>query len=148
MRHSIVAALAFSFTATSALASGVVVPIDEARTVTFVRNVSIVYIGNSAIAEVTMVDARHGVVLGKAYGTTNVIALDTTGHEVSNVPVSVAETRGATVTLFKGVGQMTMSCGGPRCEVAPTPGDFKYKEDLLDVSQHHDLGVKSASVSP
>ena len=145
MRHCLATAFAFTLTATSALASGVTVPIEEVRTVTFGKAVATVYVGNPSIADVNMVDSRHGFVLGKSYGTTNVIALDSEGREISNVPVSVSETRGSTVTVFHGPAQVTMSCGGPRCEMAPTPGDAAYKDRIGDVAAHHDVGTKSAT---
>ena len=132
----------------SALAAGVTVPMDEARTITFTKAVTTVYVGNPTIADVNMVDPHHAFVLGKDFGTTNVIALDATGREVSNIYVSVAENRGAAVTLFRGNNQVTMACGGPRCQISPTPGDAKYKDDLGDVSAHHDLGTKSGSAQP
>jgi Flp pilus assembly secretin CpaC len=141
-------AFAFALTTASAWAANVTVPIDEVRTVTFGRSVNTVYVGNPSIADINMIDSRHGFVLGKAYGTTNVIALDSAGHQVANIPVSVAETRGTTVTMFRGAAQMTLSCGGPRCEVAPTPGDASYKDQLSDIVAHHDVGTKSASIQP
>ena len=147
MRRSI-AALAFALTATSALAGVVVVPIDEARTVTFPRPVATVFVGNPAIADINMVDSHHAFVLGKAYGNTNIIALDTNGHEVSSTIVSVMENRGSLVTVFHGAGQQTMACAGPRCEISPTPGDAKYKDDLDDVNKHHETGTKSAMAQP
>ena len=148
MRRSVPLVFTFGLLSTQAFAAGVAVPMDEVRTVTFGRPVSTVYVGNSVIADVNMIDSRHAFVLGKAYGTTNIIALDSAGHEVSNTYVSVSETRGATVTLLKGSAQTTLSCGGPRCEVSPTPGDAKYKDDIGDVSAHHDLGTKTASSTP
>jgi Flp pilus assembly secretin CpaC len=144
MRHASAALLAVCLSSSSALAAGVVVPIDEVRTVTFLKPAATIYVGNSEIADVNMIDSRHAFVLGKAFGTTNVIALDRTGREVSNVFVSVSENRGAAVTLFRGGAQVTMACAGPRCQVSPTPGDAKYKDDLGDISAHHDLGTKSA----
>jgi len=146
MRHSLAAAFALTLTTAAAWASDVTVPIDEVRTVTFGRPVTTVYVGNPSIADINMIDARHGFVLGKSFGTTNVIALDGTGHQVANIPVSVAENRGATVTMFRGAARTTLSCGGPRCEVAPTPGDALYKDQLGDVAAHQDLGTKSASL--
>jgi Flp pilus assembly secretin CpaC len=145
MRHSIVAALAFGLVSSQAFAAGMTVPMDEVRTLTFGKPIATVYVGNSVIADVNMVDSRHAFVLGKAFGTTNVIALDSTGRQVANVYITVHETRGATVTLLKGSAQMTLSCGGPRCEVSPIPGDAKYGADLGDVAAHHDLGMKTAS---
>ncbi len=148
MRLSI-AALSFALMSTSALAGGgVVVPIDQARTVTFKHPVATVFVGNPAIADINMVDSHHAFVLGKAYGNTNIIALDGNGREISNTVVSVMENRGATVTVFHGAGQQTMACAGPRCEVSPTPGDAKYKDDVADVGAHHELGTKSAMAQP
>jgi Flp pilus assembly secretin CpaC len=144
MRYAI-AALAFGLIATPALASNsVAVPMDEVRTVTFARPVATVYMGNSSIADVNLIDNRHAFVLGKVFGTTNLIALDAYGREVSNTYVSVPETRGATVTLFRGNTQATLSCGGPRCNVAPIPGDTGYKDKVGDVEAHHELGSKQA----
>ena len=138
------AALVFSLFSTSAMAAGLTVPMDEVRTVTFSKPVTTVYMGNSVIAEVNMIDSRHAFVLGKGFGTTNLIALDQYGREVANTFVSVAETRGSTVTVFRGAGQVTLACAGPRCQVSPIPGDAKYKDDLSDVAAHHDLGTKTA----
>jgi len=149
MRRTALAALVFSLVGTSALAAGgIIVPMDEVRTVTFLRPAATVYVGNPEIADVNMVDAHHAFVLGKAFGTTNVIALDNTGREVSNTYVSVSENRGSAVTLFRGPAQVTMACGGPRCQISPTPGDAHYKDDISDVGAHHELGAKSGSPQP
>ena len=145
MRYTFAIAIALGLSATQALAAGTVsVPMDEVRTVTFPRPVTTVFMGNSTIADVNLVDSRHAFVLGKVFGTTNLIALDSGGHEVANVYVAVPETRGSTVTVFHGVQQVTMSCGGPRCNVSPIPGDNDYKNRLQDVEMHHELGAKQA----
>ena len=144
MRQTLAAALVLGLCTTSALAGTVSVPMDEVRTVTFPRPVTVVYMGNSTIADVNLVDSRHAFVLGKVFGTTNLIALDAKGREVSNTFVAVPETRGATVTVFRGAAQLTMSCGGPRCNISPVPGDAGYKDHLADVEAHHDAGTKAA----
>jgi hypothetical protein len=149
MRRSFAAAFALVLTSQTALAAnGVLVPMDEARTVTFTKPAVTVYVGNPSIADVNMVDPHHAFVLGKEFGTTNVIALDQTGHEIANIYVSVSENRGSAVTLFRGPAQVTLACGGPRCQRSPTPGDEKYKEDADQISTHHDLGSKSGSSQP
>jgi Flp pilus assembly secretin CpaC len=144
MRHTLAAAAVFGLCATQALAGTVSVPMDEVRTVTFPRPVTTVFMGNSTIADVNLIDSRHAFVLGKVFGTTNLIALDSTGREVSNTYVAVPETRGATVTVFRGGAQLTLSCGGPRCNVSPVPGDAGYQDKLHDVEAHHELGAKQA----
>ncbi|MBL6852234.1 MAG: pilus assembly protein N-terminal domain-containing protein [Alphaproteobacteria bacterium] len=144
MRLTIATAFVFGLSVSQAFAGTVSVPMDEVRTVTFPRPVATVYMGNSTIADVNLIDSRHAFVLGKVFGTTNLIALDSSGHEVSNVYVAVPETRGSTVTVFHGVQQVTMSCGGPRCNVSPVPGDAGYKDRIGDVEAHHELGAKQA----
>src|SRR6202012_3369603 len=75
--------------ATPALASGVTVTLDEVRTITFGAPVTTVYVGNPAIADINMIDARHAFVQGKSYGSTNIIAINHDGAQVSNTRVSV-----------------------------------------------------------
>jgi len=123
----------------------VVVPLDEARTVTFPRPVATVFVGNSTIADINMIDSRHAFVLGKAFGNTNFIALDNTGHQISNTIVSVTENHGSLVTVFHGPGQQTLACAGPRCQEAPTPGDAGYKDKVDDVGKHSEMGSKAAT---
>jgi Flp pilus assembly secretin CpaC len=146
MRHSIAAALAFGLLSTSALAGGVSVPMDEVRTVTFTKPVTTVYVGNPSIADVNMIDSRHAFLLGKSFGSTNIIALDSAGREVSNVPVNVSAGHGggSTVTLTKGTAQTTLACSGARCEAAPQPGDSNFSGIMGDIEKHMDLGTKTA----
>jgi Flp pilus assembly secretin CpaC len=140
--------IAFAFAAAAALsggqalAGGVAVPMDEVRTVAFAKPVATVYVGNPAIADINMIDARHAFVLGKSFGTTNIIALDNSGHEVANTFVSVSGSNGSMVTLMKGATQTTFSCTGKRCEVAPLPGDARYGDVSGDFTKHQDMGVK------
>jgi hypothetical protein len=140
--------VAAGLTGGHALAGGVAVPLDEVRTVAFAKPVTTVYVGNPSIADINMIDARHAFVLGKRFGTTNIIALDNTGHEVANTYVSVSGSNSATVTLTKGgtgstpATQTTLSCSGSRCEVAPVPGEARYSTVMGDASVHEQMGSK------
>jgi Flp pilus assembly secretin CpaC len=144
MRRSIAAAFAVAagLVGNQALAAGVSVPMDEVRTVAFAKPVSTVYVGNPSIADINMIDARHAFVLGKSFGTTNIIALDSAGHQVANTYVIVSGSNGARVTLMKGVTQTNLSCTGARCEVAPLPGDARFGDVMGDVTKHQDMGSK------
>jgi hypothetical protein len=144
MRRTLLAALAFSLAGTAALAGGVSVPMDEVRTVTFGKPVATVYVGNPAIADVNVIDSRHAFVLGKSFGTTNVIALDSQGRQISNTFVTVSGARGATVTLTRGSAQTTLACSNARCESAPVPGDSHYSDSIGDFEKHLDMGTKTA----
>ena len=144
MRNPIAAALALGLMSSSALAGGISVPMDEVRTVTFAKPITTVYVGNPTIADINMIDSRHAFLLGKSFGATNIIALDSAGREVSNVPVSVSGSHGATVTLTKGTATTTLACSSDRCQAAPLPGDSNFSGIMGDIEKHMDLGTKTA----
>lgn len=129
MRRTLFAALII-LAAGPAHAAGVAIAMDEVRTITFPKSVATVYVGNPAIADVTMIDARHAFVQGKSYGRTNIVALDKDNAQVFNAHISVnGGEGGGTVTLNRGAQRITLSCGGGRCEPAPTPGDEQKAYD-------------------
>ncbi|MEI9885294.1 MAG: pilus assembly protein N-terminal domain-containing protein [Rhizomicrobium sp.] len=144
MRRVLAAAIAFGLTSTAALAGGVTVPMDEVRTVTFAKPITTVYVGNPTIADINMIDSRHAFLLGKSFGTTNIIALDAQGREVSNTAVSVMGSHGSTVTLNKGTAQTTLACSSDRCQASPLPGDAQFGQLVADIEKHVDLGAKGA----
>jgi Flp pilus assembly secretin CpaC len=125
------------------------VSLDEARTISFDRPISTVYVGNPAIADVTMIDSTHAFILGKAFGATNLLALDGRGNQISNQPVAVVGRPDSTVTLNLGTAQLTYACGSSRCETTPTPGDAKdpYDVELGQAAAHQDLGMKNAGAA-
>ena len=110
--------------------AGYALALDEVQTLTFKNPIATVYVGNPAIADVTMIDARHAFVQGKSYGRTNIVALDKDNAQVFNTHISVTGGEGGgTVTLNRGAQRITLSCGGGRCEPAPTPGDEQKAYD-------------------
>ncbi|HEY4115636.1 MAG TPA: pilus assembly protein N-terminal domain-containing protein [Rhizomicrobium sp.] len=126
---------------------GIAVPMDEVRVIQFSSPVSTVYVGNPTIADVSMIDNRHAFVLGKGFGATNLVALDTDGKQVVNDAISVYARTGSTVTLMRGAAQTTYACGGARCENTPMPGDDKDSFDVRmgQIEKHQDMNVKAAS---
>lgn len=84
MRRAATIAAILCVCASPALAGGIAVPMDEVRTISFDRPISTVYVGNPAIADVTMIDSTHAFILGKSFGATNLLALDAKGTQVSN----------------------------------------------------------------
>ncbi len=110
----------------SACASGsFAVATDEVRILNFPQPVATVYVGNPSIADVTVVDANRVFLLGKNFGTTNIVALDNKGNEVFNKSVTVYGRSAGTVTLQRGTAKITYACAGSHCEIAPIPGDDK-----------------------
>lgn len=129
MRRVLFAA-ALLATAPAYAASDVHLGLDEVHTLTFKRPVATVYVGNPAIADITMIDARHAFVQGKGYGRTNFVALNQDGVQVfsTNITVTGAST-GNTVVLNRGAQRITLNCAGQRCEPTPMPGDGKDAYD-------------------
>ena len=107
----------------AAHAAGIEVALDQVRIVTFNAPVKTVFVGNPVIADITVIDPTHVFILGKNFGTTNVVALDAKGRETVNEQVTVLERPGSTVTLQRGAGRTTLNCSSARCESTPTPGD-------------------------
>lgn len=133
-----------------AFAAGLAISMDEVRTVSFDTPVATVYVGNPAIADVNMIDARHAFVIGKGFGSTNIIALDGSGKEVADTQIAVlsgAAGSDSTVLLNRGTQRVTYSCTADRCEATPEPGDGKDVFDAISsqLAAHSDNAKKAAT---
>lgn len=128
------------------VSSGIGVMMDQARLITFSRPAKTVFVANPTIADVNIVDSRHAFVLGKTFGLTNLIALDSDGKQIENKQITVINHEAA-VTLNRGPDQYNMSCMHPRCEFTPRPGDPStyFDNTEKEVSEHQDLGMKNAT---
>ncbi len=98
------------------------VGVDEARGVPLVKSPATVIIGNPLIADVSVQNGNLMVVMGKNYGTTNIIALDGAGEEIINLPLNVTSSGQFEVSLHKGGARMTYNCA-PMCETELNVGD-------------------------
>jgi hypothetical protein len=132
--------------------SGVALALDEVHTLTFNSPIATVYVGNPAIADVTMIDSRHAFVQGKGYGRTNIVALNHDNVQVFNTHVTVTGGEGGgTVTLNRGAQRITLNCAGGRCEPTPMPGDDQkaYDAQSAEVASHQGAarGMATADAS-
>jgi Flp pilus assembly secretin CpaC len=111
------------------------VAMDEVHTITFQAPVATVYVGNPAVADINMIDARHAFIIGKGFGNTNIVALDSNGKQVYDSPVSVltqSARNDSTVVLNRGSQRVTYSCTATSCEATPTPGDSREVFDQIN----------------
>ena len=139
---SVAAVLAVSGPANAA---EIQVPLDHVRTVILERPAKTIYIGNPTIADITVVDARHVFVLGKTFGSTNLVALDAAGEETVNEQVVVTDRPGSTVTIQRGVARMSMICTTTHCEGSPIPGDDATSTNSQKLAQPpHDSIMEQA----
>jgi hypothetical protein len=132
--------------------SDVALALDEVHTLTFKSPIATVYVGNPAIADVTMIDSRHAFVQGKGFGRTNIVALNSDNVQVFNTHITVTGSEGnGTVTLNRGAQRITLNCAGGRCEPTPTPGDDQkiYDTEAGQTSTHQNAarGMATAEAS-
>jgi hypothetical protein len=100
-----------------------------------------VIIGNPSIADVTIQGGNLLVVTGKAFGITNIIALDAHRNVIQDQRVLVERDDQRMVVLYRGAVRQSYSCT-PSCSPTMTIGD--EKEFFETVSGH---AQNKASVS-
>jgi hypothetical protein len=148
MRRAFFAASLIAVMPLPAFAAGLGLAMDEVRTITFDKTVATVYVGNPAIADITMIDTRHAFVIGKSPGTTNIIALDGEGRSVANTGVAVLASvnSGSIVTLNRGTQRVTYSCTTSHCDMTPEPGDSKDVFEMVNqqLTAHSENAHKAA----
>ncbi|MFV2091707.1 MAG: pilus assembly protein N-terminal domain-containing protein [Hyphomicrobiales bacterium] len=98
------------------------VPVDQVRIVRLNRDPSSVVVGNPLIADAVVQEGGIIIVVGKNYGTTNIIALDENGKELTHINVNVRTGGINAVSLFRGTGRVSYNCS-PKCEAALDTGD-------------------------
>ena len=117
--------------ASDSYADDIQIPLDQVRVLEFKAPVKTVFVGNPVIADITVIDPMHVFILGKNFGTTNLVALDAMGREAANDQITVLERPGSAVTLQRGIGKTTLICTQEHCEATPTPGDDTARFDAL-----------------
>lgn len=124
---------------------GMTVPMDEVRILNFPKAVATVYVANPVVADITVIDNTRVFVLGKNFGSTNIVALDAKGDEILNNHVTVTGRSGSVVRLQRGTTHVTYACVASRCELAPVPGDEKDPfESVTSQMEKRDAQAKSA----
>jgi putative type II/III system pilus formation protein len=108
---------------TNASAEELKVPIDETKAFVLEQAVATVAVTNPAVADVSVHNDKVVLVVGRSFGTTNIIALNADGVPVATKRIRVVSPGGsANVTYVRGPGIFSYSCA-PRCERVLMPGD-------------------------
>lgn len=103
------------FTAFPAAAETLTVHRDQSARIMLSRPARDVVVGNPQVADVTMLDARNIVVLGKGYGTTSLLAVDHAGRTIVDHQIMVGSPDVGAVSLLRGAEIQTYACA-PLCE--------------------------------
>jgi Flp pilus assembly secretin CpaC len=116
-------ALAASLLALPASANDVItLLLDNATVIKVPQNTATLVVGNPMIADVAMQKNGIMVLTGKAYGETNMLALDDKGQLVSETRLRVQRPARGTVVVVRGAEPETYSCT-PECAPTLTLGD-------------------------
>jgi Flp pilus assembly secretin CpaC len=122
------------------------VRIDEARLIRLDEEAAQVIVGNPSIADVSAQSARLLVVTGKSYGTTNLIALDSTGRTILSIGLGVAPNDDQLVTVYRGTLRQSLHCA-PDCQRVLAIGDDKAQFEQLAETVQKKFGVANSAVS-
>jgi Flp pilus assembly secretin CpaC len=121
-RALMVAGLAACALPGTAQAERIAVVLDQAKVMSLPQGTRTVVVGNPAIADVTVQKNGIIVITGKTYGTTNLIALDTSGKIMAESALFVEAPTDGLVTVQRGLERESYSCT-PRCAPTMVPGD-------------------------
>ena len=119
-----IATLAVLCSSAMALAGGTYsVDLNKTEIVRLPENAGAVVIGNPEIADVTVHSANTLFVVGRGYGETNLVVLNSIGHTIMNANIQVISKPPSNgVRLYNGKMRESYSCS-PYCLPAPILGD-------------------------
>lgn len=89
--------------------------LNHAKVLKLDRPVAKVIVGNAAVADATVADAKTIVLTGKAFGTTNLVLLDASGNAMLDERILVSIDEDNTLRLFRQTERTVYSCT-PACE--------------------------------
>lgn len=151
IRPILIAAVCAAAFASDAVAGGVSVQMDNVALVAFKDPVATLYLGNPSIADLTLIDSKHAFVMGKRFGTTNLIGLSADKNVIVNEPVTVSSRGTGAVTIYRGADSYNYSCTKSHCETHPVPGDpdgLPYFENTEHTAGEHDDTASKAAAPP
>lgn len=116
MRHTALLLSIGALLAAPAAALAMTVPLDHSVRLNVPGSAASVVIGNPAVADVTVVDSHTVYVMGKGYGSTDVVILDQGGRTLYTGDVIVTKP-GSDVSVYRGGSRTDFACA-PGCSEA------------------------------
>ncbi len=113
---------------------------DEAQIVPLVSTPTTLVVGNPSIADVSIQNGNLLVVMGRNYGTTNIIALNAAGDQIANFELAVTSSGTHEVSLFKGSARASYNCA-PLCEAELNVGDDQGQFKVIQEQQTGKMGL-------
>lgn len=113
-----------------AVAEPIAVKVNHAKVMRVSRPADIVIIGNPAIADAIIQDARTLIITGRSYGTTNLIVLDEAGESIADEQITVGASQDNVVTVYRRASRQSYSCS-PECSPMLAVGDNESAFDAV-----------------
>ena len=122
-RLSLALAAALALTGVAAHAERLAVPTGEATRIILSGPVRDVVIGDPMIADVSVINERSLVIMGKRPGVTTVLAFDNAGRLLADRQVLVSENGGSVTTVYRGNANVgNYACDVQCTRIVPTSG--------------------------
>lgn len=112
-------ALLIGFAPAAASAASLAVSLDQAVRVSLKVPAQDVIVGNPAIADVTVADQHHLVIVGKSYGVTNLVVVGPSGRTIFDRQIIVGAPSEGRVSIYRGPVASNYACS-PSCEMTST----------------------------
>ena len=119
------------------------VAVDEARVMKLNRAPSSVVVGNPLIADAVMEQNGVMFLIGRNYGTTNIIALDEAGEVIANYDIVVRTGGRNAVSLYRGTDRVALNCS-PRCESELDVGDGPEHFEIIRTQVENKTALSNA----
>jgi len=128
-----------------AQAASLSVAINQSRIISLSEPASTFVVGNPSIADANFASPTKVLILGKAYGATNMIALDASGKVILNTNLHVVTHQRNRVSLYKGSAKQSLDCRGDCVATIDIGDDTEIVKSLIKVTKDaHDLAGKAA----
>jgi Flp pilus assembly secretin CpaC len=106
----VLAAIFVGDTAIAAASGGLAVELNRSRRVVLPGTPANISVADPTIADVTVIDARSVVVIGKSYGITDIIVSDHSGRLLMDSRVTVVPPETQRLTVYRGVTPTEYTC--------------------------------------
>ncbi len=129
-----------------AQAASLSVTINQSRIISLSEPASTFVVGNPSIADANFASPTKVLILGKAYGATNMIALNASGKVILNTNLHVVTNQSHRVSLYKGSAKQSLDCRGDCVAMIDIGDDTDTVLSLIKVTKDaHDLAGQAAS---
>lgn len=111
----VIASLCVSTLAAAAGDDNLTVGVHQSRRVLLHGSAATVVVGDPKVADVAMIDAHSVIIMGKAYGATQLIVTDHAGRVLLDGQITVSGQDTGRMTLYRGTTVSDYACTSTQC---------------------------------